>query len=140
MSNIDFSQMITSEAKSAADLITTKVAAEQSLIASLAKAADAITGPVPQAERDSWPTKATAARAWVAGTATTQQIAMLEAECAVTSETRDDLAASILTKADAYSAFAASLSGQRRIISAAITDATTQGQVQAALDGLAAQI
>jgi len=91
---------------------------------------------VPQAERDSWATKAGAARAFVAGTATAAQTAMLSAESAVTGESDADLAASIITKADAYATFAAAMSGLRRATTMAIDGAADPGEAQAALGPL----
>jgi hypothetical protein len=73
-----------------------------------------ITGPVPETERASWPTKEIAARAYIAGTATQSQINMLAAECSLTGETIEDLAQTIVTNADKYTAIAGIIVGQRR--------------------------
>jgi len=101
----------TAEDLAAEALAKAQKTAHQTMLSTLSQAADVITGPVPQAERDSWPTKEAAARAVLDDSATAQQIAMLDAECAVTGEIRDDLAASILSKADAYGGFAAAIGG-----------------------------
>ena len=133
MNNIDFNQAITAEDKASGALRQAQAAAAQTLITALSQAANAITGPVPQAERDSWPTKAAAALAVLDGTASISQTDMLGAERALTGETLEGLATSILAKADAYSAFAAFLAGLRRPNSTAIAAATTPDQVQAGL-------
>ena len=117
-------------------LVQAKNSAHQTMLAALSQAAEAVTGSVPQPERDSWSTKAVAARAVLDGTATPEQSAMLNAECAVTREAVADLAASIVAKADAYSAFAASLSGLRRTTTTAIEGATMPEEVAACLTTL----
>jgi len=121
-------------------LVQAKNSAHQTMLAALSQAADAITGPVPQAERDSWATKEVAARAVVAGTATPEQAAMLSAESAVTGEAVADLAASIVAKANAYAGFAATMAGLRRITTNAIDGATTPDEAQAALGPLQAAL
>ena len=121
-------------------LAQAKQSARQTMLATLSRAADAITGPVPQAERDSWSTKEAAARAYAAETATTEQAAMLSAESAVTGEAVADLAASIVAKANAYAGFAATMAGLRRITTNAIDGATTPDEAQAALGPLQAAL
>lgn len=85
-------------------------------IAALADAlAKEITGPVPETERASWPTKETAARSFLANQAAPHQTAMLQGEAALTGETLTALASKVVANADAYIAIAGTLTGFRRV-------------------------
>lgn len=134
--NIDFSQIRTAAELAAETLADAKQVGRNDVLAALSRAADAVTGPVPQAERDSWATKADAAHKFMAEDATSEQIAMLDAECAVTGESRTELAESIAAKAVAYTVFVAHMAGVRRVVTAAIEDALTVEAVQAVVDAL----
>ena len=92
-----------------------------------------ITGNVPEYERLSWPTKADAARAHVAGSPTADQTAMLQTEATLTGKTVDALAASIIAKADAYSGLISAMSAIRQTGADAIATATDGPGVDAAL-------
>ncbi len=72
-----------------------------------------IAGQVPEYERASWPTKAEAARAFVAGTARPDQIAMINAEATFSGRRDADLAAVIIARADAYELIVAQAAGLR---------------------------
>lgn len=109
-------------------------------LVSLADAASLLTGQVPQAERDSWPTKAAAARACLAGVASPDQTAMLMAEAAIMGEALEDLAPVIVAKADAYGSVAARLAGLRRQVTKEIDAALTPEETQAALVALDAAL
>ena len=132
--NIDLTQIRTAGDKDGETLSSAQQSARHTMLVALSKAADAITGPVPQAERDSWATKESAARDWVAGTASPHQIAMLDAECGITGETKDELSANINTKADAFTSFASTMSGLRRNTTTAIDLATTPDEAQSAIE------
>lgn len=142
MSNVDLSKLITGDQKDRAALDASRRQALEQVQSRLSLAAHSLTGTVPQAERDSWATKADAARAVLAGTASADQAAMLRAECSITQETPLELATSIVAKATAYAEAAALMSGIRRTATAAITSAMDAGSIEAALDwvsnGLAA--
>lgn len=98
-----------------------------------------VTGPVSESERASWATKETAARAHVAGTATAEQTAMLQAEADArgTGETPSDLAARIIANASAYVPIAGMIAGQRRktqaAVDALVVGTNTRGDLDAVL-------
>ena len=96
----------------------------------------AITGPVPEYERDSWPTKAAAAQAVLSGTASAEQVAMIEAEAAILGETPEQVARLIAGRAAAWSVVIAGLAAHRQIAMQAISAAADQAAVQGALDAL----
>jgi hypothetical protein len=85
---------------------------------------------VPPVEIASWPTKAIAAAAHLAG----KPQDMIKAEALLTGEDPDDLAATIVAKANLYTSIIAQMTGLRRMAFQAIAAANTAGQVQAALD------
>jgi len=95
-----------------------KAGAKAQVAVMLDMAANAITGATPLAERLSWGPKQDAAKACLAGTATSDQIAMLEAEAAVTGENLDDLIVTILDAAAAYHTASGTIAGLRRMIAA----------------------
>lgn len=98
-----------------------------------------VTGPVPEYERASWATKEAAARAHVAGTATAEQTAMLQAEADArgTGETPSDLAVRIIANASAYVPIAGMIAGQRRktqaAVDALVVGTNTRGDLDAVL-------
>lgn len=87
---------------------------------------ESIRGPVPDDEIASWPSKEIAARAIIAGTATSEQTAMIDGEAQLTGESVQVLAAKIVTNADAYGQIVGLVAGQRRKTFAEI-DALTVG-------------
>lgn len=64
-----------------------------------------LTGDATTEERDTWPVKAEAARAYLAATASMAQTDMIETEAQGRAETATELATLITTKADAFIAF-----------------------------------
>lgn len=130
--SIDYSQMVTAEARAAADLASAREAALITLVAWLEERARQITGAVPETERLSWTTKEAAARALLAGTATPAQSAMLELEAALIGRTSAQLADRITAKADAWQMIAAVFAATRQIAEKGIVAATTpNGTVEA---------
>lgn len=99
---------------------------------------EAVIGDVPQSEMLSWPVKEAAARRFIDGTAAPEDLALLDAEAAVTGETRMALAARVVERADAYRALTAQLSGLRRRVTEAIEAATSRDEIRAALAPLRA--
>lgn len=95
--------------------------------------AQAITGIVPLAEQLSWPSKEAAARAYVAATATSGQLAMLNAEATLAGESVATLAAKVIANADAYYAASGLIAGQRRKTMAAIDALDDAATVEADL-------
>lgn len=79
-----------------------------------------MTGGVPQAELISWPYKGPAAEAYKAGTASPDQIDMIEGEAAITGEDPGDLADAIIAKAGPSRIVASRVAGLRRKITAQI--------------------
>lgn len=112
-------------------------AARESALADLVSWIDAstvpLTGLVPRAERDSWPNKEASARAFVAGSATSQQVQDLEAEAAQTGETVAALAARIVTRANAWRPIAMALAGIRRKATADLAVADSLEAIRAAV-------
>lgn len=125
MSNIDLSKMITAEDKAAEELTAAKDAANRSVVAWIDGVTHAITGLVPEDEKNSWIAKELAARAVLAANATTEQALLISAEAQVSGETDTDLAAKIVDNAVAYQAAIALLSGLRRKAAAEIEAALT---------------
>lgn len=111
--------------------------AQAAALARLALEADLfaaqLTGPVSQAEKDSWPSKEAAARAVLAGTETENDTVMLQAEADLTSETLPDLAGFIVSSADIYRTAAAKIAGIRRMAVQSIDSATSQAEITAAV-------
>lgn len=137
MITISPDQIVTAPDRAAAALEAARDHARDQMLRALSEAAVAMTGPVPQVERDSWPTKAAAARAHLAGTATDKQQEMLAAEAAETGEAVDALVARVVANADAYEVAAARIAGIRRRIAAEVAAATTPAQIAAAMQRLA---
>lgn len=79
-----------------------------------------ITGPVPLDEKLSWDAKEAAAKAVIAGTATSEQQALLDDEAALTSETTTYLANIVVAKAAVYSQVVSRVAGLRRALTAQI--------------------
>ena len=140
MSNIDFSQTVSAADIADRALVSAKAAATAEVVAAVEAAATAITGPIPEAEKASWPAKAEAARALIADTATVAQAAMIEAEARVTGEDTLSLAGTIVAKADAYATLAATLAGLRRHTLRAVAQADTPEAVAAAIADLQAAL
>lgn len=92
-----------------------------------------VTGPVPADEKLAWVYKDAAARAIDAGTADAAQLALIDAEAAITGETREDLAAKIIVKSNLYRQVVAAVSGLRRKTGAAIDAASDPYQYEAIL-------
>jgi hypothetical protein len=96
-----------------------------------------VTGPVPESERASWPTKEVAARAVLSGSGAPYQIAMLQAECDLTGEALMDLAAKIVENAEKYIVISGLIAGQRRVVMAALDEmafgTVTVAEVEAVL-------
>jgi len=108
-------------------------AAKAALAEWATRATAAITGPVPPDEKIAWPTKETAARAIIAGTATTDQTAMIGAEAVFAGETVADLCGKIIARADLFRSVVAAVSGIRRHASAQI-DASQPAEYEGILN------
>lgn len=83
-----------------------------------------VTGAVPDYERASWPSKASAARAVLAGNSAADQAAMIAAEAAVVEKTSQQVATAIAANADQYELIIASTTGLRQKIDAQLNAAT----------------
>jgi hypothetical protein len=94
-----------------------------------------VTGGASPQEMASWPVKASAAAAILAGKADAIQAAMIGTEAAITGEKVADLAAVIAAKAAAYTSLIATIVGLRRKFGAAIAQAQPDD-----LDDIFAQI
>ena len=106
---IDWSKVETAEARAA----KAKAAAQARVLSALEDAAAALTGPIPQAERDSWTKKEIAARAFLAGEADATQAAVLKCEAALRGVPVEAVAQRIIAKADTFALAAATIAGLR---------------------------
>jgi hypothetical protein len=99
----------------------------------------ALAGDATSEERDTWPEKASAARAMVAGTAEASQSAMIVAEAAGDGTGPAALAAVIVAKADAMRDLIGAASGLRRKARAAVAAASDESvDIDAVADAIAA--
>lgn len=114
-------------------LAATKALAKRRAAAEADKLANAVTGEIPRSERDSWSTKAAAADAHTAGSATARQNAMLQAEAEMRNITIDALAAMILERATVYEVVAAKIAAQRSLTFEAVDAASTISDVETVL-------
>lgn len=96
------------------NIAAVKASAISRIVARADEIAEMITGAVPLAERLSWSTKEAAARAVIAGSATSEQQALIGAEAQVTGEQVADLAQRIVANATRYITAAGLIAGQRR--------------------------
>lgn len=94
----------------------------------------------PEAERATWPKQEDAARAVIAGTATTGQTALLTARATLSGETVADLAAKIITASDTFSQLGLALAGIRSAVQKAIEEATDVAAVDTALTAMNIQL
>lgn len=97
----------------------------------LSEETEKIVGAIPMNERLSWLAKEDAAQAEVAGTATAAQQDLLDRETLITGETRADLAARIINRANLFRDAAADAAGFRRKAVADLDAATTATAVAA---------
>lgn len=88
--------------------------------AAAVRAAAKIVGTTPDHEMTAWGTKADASTAYLAGTATARQIALIEIEATITGETVTELAETINAGATSKMDAVARLTGLRRVADAAI--------------------
>ena len=92
-----------------------------------------LTGEVSGAERETWPIKAGAASAYLAGTASAAQTAMLSAEAVSTQEKIEDLCQKILDKHNAYLLSIGQCAGLRRKMLAEVEKGKSASATRAAL-------
>jgi hypothetical protein len=128
--NIDFAQVVTAETLAVEALATAQSVARAQVLAAITAMTEAITGPVPLAEKLCWVAKETAARACAEGRATQTETALIEGEAAMTGEDKGDLVARILKNADAWRGAIAMLTGLRRAAIAAIDAADAMVSVE----------
>jgi len=123
----------TAEEIEAAQLSADQNSALRRIVAALDEAAGFATNDVPLAEQLSWTRKADAAEAYLAGTATPAQTAMLGAEAAEADVAVDALAQTIADNASAYAMLAARLAGLRQKYRDRVQAAATPDELHAAL-------
>lgn len=127
MNNIDFTKAIPPSQVQAAALSDARIAALETLRASLDATAAKITGEVPLTEMLSWGAKEEAARAVLKALETggVLQPAIIAGEAAITGEAIPDLARRIIRNADAYRAVSSAMAGLRRKAEAGIAAAAS---------------
>ena len=94
---------------------------------------------ISQEERDTWPVKTIAATAYLAGTATDAQTALIETEAAGGGISPDDLAEKIISKDAAYHGHIGQGAALRASGRAAVKAAATHEELQAALTAFYAE-
>jgi hypothetical protein len=130
--NIDFDQMVPADIIAAADLTAARALARQLLLGAIEAATEAVTGPVPLAEKLCWASKEAAARAVGRGDASEAERALIESEATVTGEDAGALIARIVRNADTWRSAIALLTGLRRAGDEAIDAAVDPAGVEAA--------
>jgi hypothetical protein len=111
------------------ELAAAKAAGSAEMLAWITGFLGQFTAGVPDDEVKSWPRKAEAARAYLAG----QPAPMILVEAEITGENRTILSQTIAAKASAYEAIISTTTGLRRKTEAGIAAATSPDQVQAVL-------
>ena len=130
-------KITTKEDAAKAALQSAKVSGVAEIAAMLRAAADKHLGDTPDYEVASWPTKAAAAAAHLAGK---NQSAVLGAEAALRGQSVDELAKAINAKAEALAPFVNMLAGLRASGQAAIEKAATEQQISAAVADIKAKL
>jgi hypothetical protein len=122
------------------DLDIERAEARARIVQLIERAEVALTGARSRYEPHSWDRKAAAAAAYLGGTATTAQEAMLQAEADETGETLTDLAQLIAANAGAFEVAAARLTGLRRKAMAGIAAAEDAASAWAEVEALKAAL
>lgn len=99
----------------------------------------ALTGNATIEERDTWPSKEAAARAFMRNEADNTQLEMLNIECQFTSEDIMTLSANIINKSEQFRRLVGLASGFRRKAMVALTQCKTIEDIQSLLDSLKSQ-
>ena len=128
--NIDFAQLLTAETRATERLDGARAKARAQVLDAIAAVAEAMTGPIPLAEKLCWSAKEAAARACAEGQATEAEAALIAGEAAMTGEDAADLVGRILTNAEAWRGTIAMLTGLRRAAEAAIDAAEDPAAVE----------
>jgi hypothetical protein len=121
------------------DIEEERAYALRQVIGILASAQEAVTGQVTPAEMASWPSKADAARGWLADQ-TKAVPTLIAGEATLRSKTPLQVATRIAQKADAWEVVIAAHTGLRGNAEEAIAAAATPEEVRAALTALRAAL
>jgi len=113
-------------------LESVKASAISTINSTYNKAMISLTGDAPQAERETWAMQLEAAQAYQAGTATSDQTALLNAILRY-DETMDTLAAKVVGKASLVLLLIGAFLGIKRRAEKAIESATTYEEIDAAI-------
>jgi len=113
-------------------LESVKASAISTINSTYNKAMISLTGDAPQAERETWAMQLEAAQAYQAGTATSDQTALLNAILRY-DETMDTLAAKVVGKASLVLLLIGAFLGIKRRAEKAIESATTHDEIDAAI-------
>ena len=128
--NIDFAQLLTAETRATERLDGARAKARAQVLDAIAAVAEAMTGPIPLAEKLCWSAKEAAARACAEGQATEAEAALIAGEAAMTGEDAAALVGRILKNAEVYRGAIAMLTGLRRAAEAAIDAAEDPAAVE----------
>ena len=118
----------------AVDLLPRRKAYARAQVISYAdQCGDVLVRDYPPTERLGFPAKEASARAYQAGTASSADLALLQAEADFTGELLDVLVVKILVNADLLRTAVGQISGLRRATIAALDAATTEDQIAAVI-------
>lgn len=124
MTNIDFGQMVTVNARREAETEAARLAAYAAVLQMIDRALPQDDAETPMVEKMAWAAKEAAAEAFLKDP--TQESPILTAESSVTKEKVADLADQIVRNAAAYWQKIAIVTGLRRMARAELAAATTQ--------------
>lgn len=128
-------------AKSPAEaLAEARIAAKVELTQWIDALADRLQEHAPQVERDSYPQQEAAARAWLAGTATPADTALVNALAARRSRTAQVMAEKIVEKADRFRGLIAAIAGARGAAADAIDASQDEAGMGAAVEAAKTKI
>lgn len=111
----------------------TTTEATAAVLLAIAMVEEALTAGVPLSEKLSWSAKESAARNLLAGTSAPKDMELLAGEATITGETVEDLALSVVARADQYRFAVSRLAGIRRAATASIAAAKGTADLEQAV-------
>lgn len=111
----------------------TATEATAAVLLAIAMVEEALTAGVPLSEKLSWSAKESAARNLLAGTSAPKDMELLAGETTITGETVEDLARSVVARADQYRFAVSRLAGIRRAATASIASARSAADLEQAV-------
>lgn len=121
------------------NLASVKADAVSKIIRYAEQIGETLTGPIPLHEKLSWPAKEEAAVSYLAGSASTAQTVMLQAEADLTQETLSVLATRVVNRAALFRLAASKIAGLRRKVCNEINALTDVATVESDVAAILAQ-